>query len=76
MLRDGFELMIIGMGVVFAFLALLVFCISAAARFLRRFPEGEPETKPTTPLPSPTVSSRVLVAAAVAAARRNRDQSS
>ena len=76
MLRDGFELMIIGMGVVFAFLALLVFCISAAARILRRFPEGETETKPATPPPSPALPSRVLVATAVAAARRNRDQSS
>jgi len=74
MLRDGFELMIVGMGVVFAFLALLVFCISLAARILRRFSDDEPEAKPTIHAPSPSVPSRALVAAAVAAARRARDR--
>ena len=31
MLKDGFELMIVGMGVVFAFLTLLVLCLTVAS---------------------------------------------
>ena len=74
MLRDGVELMIVGMGVVFAFLALLVFCITVAARLLSRFPDDEPEATPAPPKAPSQESSRALVAAAVAAARRSRDQ--
>ncbi|MEC9054363.1 MAG: OadG family transporter subunit [Verrucomicrobiota bacterium] len=73
MLKDGFELMIVGMGVVFAFLTLLVLCLTVASRILRRFPDEEPSTpQPSQPLSR--ASSRGLVAAAIAAAQRTRDQ--
>ena len=74
MLKDGFELMIVGMGVVFAFLTLLVLCLSVASRVLRGFPDDEQSPAPS-PQPIPGASSRSLVAAAVAAARRMRDGS-
>ncbi|NNM28593.1 MAG: OadG family protein [Akkermansiaceae bacterium] len=75
MLSDGLELMVVGMGVVFAFLALLLCCMSLAARILQRFPDDEIEPQPAALAPPPAPHSRALVAAAVAAARRNRDRS-
>lgn len=80
MLKEGLELMLVGMAVVFAFLTLLVFAISLASRVLSRFPDDEPE-QAAVPSPSanrsgPGAPSQALVAAAVAAARRVRDQAS
>ena len=75
MLKDGIELMIVGMGVVFAFLTLLVLCLAIASRILRGFPEEE-ESVPQPTHPSSPANSRGLIAAAVAAAQRSRDQSS
>ncbi len=75
MLKDGFELMIVGMGVVFAFLTLLVLCLAVASRILRGFPDEE-QSAPQPVQPLSRSSSRGLVAAAVAAAQRTRDQSS
>lgn len=73
MLKDGVELMIVGMGVVFAFLTLLVLCLLIASRLLRGFPDEE-EAPPQPVQASSPSSSRGLIAAAVAAARRSRDQ--
>ncbi len=74
MLKDGFELMIVGMGVVFAFLTLLVLCLGIASRILRGFPDEEQESPQPTPPPAQSTT-RHLVAAAVAAAQRTRDLS-
>ena len=44
MLNTGVELMVVGMGIVFLFLALLVFTVSAMTWIIRRFypaPESE-----------------------------------
>jgi sodium pump decarboxylase gamma subunit len=64
-MQDGFTLLIVGMGTVFAFLVLLVVVMKASARFLDRFfpepHEHSPEITAAIPLPE--------IAAAVAAAR-------
>ncbi|NVJ62543.1 MAG: OadG family protein [Gammaproteobacteria bacterium] len=46
---EGFSLMLIGMGTVFAFLSLLVVVISLVSKFiLRYFPENEPSVAPVS----------------------------
>ncbi len=37
LLLNGFKLMVLGMGVVFAFLVLMVFCMNIVARLLKPF---------------------------------------
>ena len=74
MIKEGIELMIVGMAVVFAFLILLVGCMSLAAKLLARFPEDEPEPAPAPPSTPTKSPSSALIAAAVAAAQRTRDQ--
>ncbi len=67
MLLDGFELMYIGMGAVFAFLLILVSIMNAMGwffnKFDRLFPEEELETKPQKPIsPMPKIAAAIALA--------------
>ncbi len=72
MLQEGFELMGVGMVVVFAFLILLVFSLELSTRFFEKFghlfpdpaPDETPAQRPSGPAPD--------LAVAVAAAARKR----
>lgn len=46
MLADGFTLLLIGMGSVFAFLTLLVFAMQFATMFFRNFPDDQEKESP------------------------------
>jgi oxaloacetate decarboxylase gamma subunit len=76
-ITQGIELMLIGMGVVFAFLILLVGAIHLAAalfaRFGHLFPDPESEPKPSAPgLPKSAADPSTRLAVALAAAHRAR----
>ncbi len=43
-MAQGLSLMIVGMGTVFIFLSLLVFCITVSSKFLNRFWPESPST--------------------------------
>ncbi len=46
MIEEGFELMFVGMGVVFSFLVLLVVLMKVSGAVLSKFPEPEVAAKP------------------------------
>ena len=70
MISEGLQLMVIGMATVFAFLALLVGCMTLAGRVFRRWnhllPDEEPVAKSTD------TGARIAVAIASAARKRGR----
>jgi len=75
MLQTGIELVLIGMGVVFAFLLLLIGGVHLLGRFFARFGHWFPEPAPVgRPKPSvtPARPNSPLVAVALAAAYRAR----
>ena len=45
-MKEGFELMLIGMGVVFCFLVLLVVCLQVMGKFFEKFSHLFPEPEP------------------------------
>ncbi len=47
MIGEGFELMVVGMGVVFSFLVLLVLLMQVSGTLLNRLPEPEPTAQST-----------------------------
>ena len=82
-IAEGLELMVVGMGTVFAFLVLLVVVMSASGAFFTRNGLPEPEPTGTSPTPVPAkpasddsarlaVAVAVAVAAAVATVHRTR----
>lgn len=71
MLEQGFELMMIGMGTVFAFLLLMVGSMKVSARVIRDvFP---PPPEPVR-IPRPTASAGAEIAVVLAAARRFQEE--
>ena len=48
MIEEGFELMVVGMGVVFSFLVLLVVLMRVSGALLNRLPEPEPAAQRPT----------------------------
>ena len=74
MIEEGIELMLVGMGVVFAFLILLVGLMHLSGRFFTRFPDLFPEAKPveTASAENPTNSSERWAVALAAAYRARR----
>lgn len=77
MIGEGFELMLVGMGVVFCFLVLLVGVMTLTGWFFQkyasRFPAPEPEApRPIGVAPQTAGDANAKVAAAVAAAYRVR----
>ncbi len=72
MIQEGFELMVIGMGVVFAFLVLLVVCMTCSGMFFQRFSHLFREESPVEPPNGSPPRPPAALAAAVAAARRAR----
>ena len=74
MIGEGLELMFVGMGVVFAFLVMLVFLMKLSGALLSKFPEPEPPAKPAGPAAggSAAAKGQDSVAVALAAAYRAR----
>ena len=75
-MNSGFELMLIGMGIVFAFLTMLVVMVNIMTSVVQRF---FPETQMTTVAPTHATTSHTdagIIAAITAAVHqyRNKDQ--
>ena len=71
-IQEGFALMGVGMGVVFAFLVLLVGCLHISARFFEHFGHLFPEPPADQPAAFEDEDHSADVAVAVAAAARAR----
>lgn len=71
LLQSGIELMIVGMGIVFAFLATLVGIIHIMAHLIRRF-APDPEPTATQPVQTSPHSQQQTIAAITAAIHRYR----
>ena len=76
MIGEGFELMLVGMGVVFSFLVLLVILMRISGSLLSRLPEAEVVVKPVSGggggnMRSGEASAKLAVA--IAAAHRERN---
>lgn len=71
MLAQGLVLMVAGMGIVFVFLALLVWVMNRAAEIVPRFNHvlPDPEPKKKTVVPKTSAHEDVMVAIAIAAVR-------
>ena len=73
MIGEGFELMLVGMGVVFSFLVLLVILMKVSGSLLSKFPEPEQAAKPSGSVGSgPAVRTSATMAVAIAAAHRTQ----
>ncbi len=79
LLKNGFMLMVIGMGTVFAFLTVMVLCIQASAKLTTRFahlvPEPEkkkPKAKKPAAAPAAAGDDGALVAVLTAAVAKYR----
>ena len=82
MIGEGFELMVVGMGVVFSFLVLLVLLMQVSGALLNRLPEPEPAPQRTggngngnnngNGQPGQSKEASAKVAVALAAAYRKR----
>lgn len=72
MLWEGINLMLIGMGTVFLFLTLLVFCVQIMSRLIGRyFPEAAPVPAPA---PAPDRRQEEVLAAVSAAVHHHRQR--
>ncbi len=69
LIGQGVVLMIIGMGVVFAFLSLLVFAMSASAAFFKKFSYLFPEEQPAKSAPRKNAEDLSEIAVAIAAVK-------
>ena len=73
MLAEGFRLMFVGMGVVFAFLVLMVLLMNGAAKFFETFAhwfeEEEQVVAPRQMVVKPSEDELASVAVAIAAAK-------
>lgn len=75
MIEEGFELMLVGMGVVFAFLILLVGVMILSGAFFKKYAHWFPEPEVVPVAPSRAKLSRdasAKIAVALASAYRNR----
>lgn len=70
MIAQGLELMLVGMGTVFAFLTLLAFAMEFAGRFLSSI---LPEAEVVTSHSAPAGAAEAEIALAIAAAHRFRE---
>jgi oxaloacetate decarboxylase gamma subunit len=72
LLEQGMDLLLYGMGTVFVFLTILVFCTLLMSRFVASFfPEAPEPVEPTVPLADQPVSNKTL-AVIQAAIREHR----
>ena len=73
MIGEGFELMLVGMGVVFSFLVLLVILMKVSGSLLSKFPEPEQPAKLSGPAGSGSgARTSATMAVAIAAAHRTQ----
>lgn len=70
-LNEGLVLLVFGMGGVFVFLLVLVFCMSLSAQFFKRYAHLFPDKQPTVPAKKAASGAQEeeLVAVALAAIR-------
>ena len=68
-LLQGLVLLVAGMGIVFAFLALLVFVMNGAAKIVPRFNSILPDEAPKKPAKKAVASDDAAIALAIAVAR-------
>ena len=79
LLLDGVKLMVLGMGTVFIFLVLMVFCISATTNALQPFagmlepPPAPVKSKRNTAKKDGTAADKQLAAVAMAAVHAHRN---
>lgn len=71
LLVQGFELMLLGMGIVFGFLAVLVFTLRGMSLLADRL-DGTRQTPLTTPAPIDVADNKQLIAVITAAVSRYR----
>jgi len=69
LLRQAATIMVLGMGLVFLFLALIILCVQGAARLIRRYEARSGEGRPGPP--EGGVSEPVAAAIAAALHERN-----
>jgi len=72
---EGIKFMVLGMGIVFLFLVLMIFAMNVMSKFIHRyFPE--PHQPPVTPSSSPSVGAdKLKKVAAIAAAIHHHNKS-
>lgn len=80
LIRQAVELMLLGMGTVYVFLILLVFCTGLMSRVLARLARLAPEapassSQPQSPPPAQGTADATLRAAIVAAIHEHRSKS-
>jgi sodium pump decarboxylase gamma subunit len=68
-LIKGTELMIVGMGMTFCFLILLVFTMKLLEKFIAVLDKISPEQTPAQPAPAAAPAGNAKIAAAIAAAK-------
>ncbi len=73
LLSAGLELMLMGMGVVFLLLPLLVFTLTYASRFIQRIQEKSQAAEPATPAPLASQPASVVAPPALAQAGTDQD---
>ena len=74
MITQGFQFLLVGMSVVFAFLILMVVVMNIAASVLKNFPEEEVAEKPASKAKKSAEGddeSEIALAIAIAKARQN-----
>lgn len=75
LLLEALELMLIGIGLVFAFLVLLIGCIRLMPTFLQRATVHDPVTVTATRIPAGSLPDADTLAAIQAAVRQHRGRS-
>ncbi|MCK5888786.1 MAG: OadG family protein [Methylococcales bacterium] len=74
MMGSGIELMLIGMGIVFGFLALLIVMVNLMTRIIHRYFPDDPLSDMSAVLASTTHTSANVIAAITAAVHRYRNK--
>jgi oxaloacetate decarboxylase (Na+ extruding) subunit gamma len=72
LMSKGLELMFLGMGTVFVFLAVLVFSVTKMSEFAQKFEKSQPQ--PATPKPTVVATNNDHIAAISAAVHQYRSK--
>jgi oxaloacetate decarboxylase gamma subunit len=72
LMSSGIELMLVGMGIVFLFLTMLVFAINVMSGFVQRYFPDEPALSISIPVAQNTAADKSYIAAITAAVHQYR----